>query len=71
MLQNVALALLVGLFTATGMLAACGAPTLAQCRLEAVSALPLDDPDSLDVRSVRQLATALKACSVTGVDGGL
>lgn len=43
----------------------CGGPSLLQCRLDAVSRLPLsavEDPDSLTVGDARTLARELKAC---------
>lgn len=44
------------------LMACVGSATLAECRLNAVSALPVHDPDSLSVGDVRELARALKAC---------
>lgn len=48
----------------------CGAPVLAECQLAAVSALPLQDPDALSLRDVRELARALKDCQAPAVDAG-
>ncbi len=52
-------ALLLALF-----FAGCGAgtPLLVQCRLTAVSKLPLDNPDALTVGQVKTLAADLKTC---------
>lgn len=52
-------------------LAGCGAstPLLVQCRLTAMSKLPLDNPDALTVGEVKQLASDLKDCQATP-DGG-
>lgn len=65
MLHRGPFALALALLTATG----CGSSAVAQCRLDAVSRLPLEDPDALSVGDVRQLATALKACTPVP-DGG-
>lgn len=59
-------------FFAAGIVAACGAPTLASCRVEAVAALPdhvLIEPESLSVSDVRELAERLRACNAQQ-DGG-
>lgn len=66
--------LLGALLFATG----CGAPSLLQCRLDAVSRLPLavvEDPDRLTLGDARELARGLKACQAAPVvtatpDGG-
>jgi uncharacterized lipoprotein YmbA len=53
------------------LLAGCGgSPLLVQCRLTAVSKLPLDNPDALTVGEVKQLATDLKACQGSPDGGG-
>jgi hypothetical protein len=54
------------------LLLSCGAstPLLVQCRLTAVSKLPLDNPDELTVGEVRALASDLKACQPRA-DGGV
>ena len=56
-------------------LSGCGGPTALQCRLDAVSRLPLsavEDPDSLTLGDVRALARELNAClpKVAVADGG-
>lgn len=53
-------------FLAAGLAAACVVPTVANCRIEAVAALPdrvLLDPDSVNLGDVRELATRLRACN--------
>lgn len=53
------------------LLFGCAAPALAECRLAAVAALPVHDPDALSVGDVRELAKALKACQApAGADAG-
>ncbi len=54
----------------------CGSPSLLQCRVDAVSRLPLrvvEDPDALTVGDVKALVTELKACrvDVAVADGGV
>jgi 3-keto-L-gulonate-6-phosphate decarboxylase len=39
-----------------------GTPLLVQCRLTAVSKLPLDNPDAITVGDVKTLAADLKTC---------
>jgi hypothetical protein len=54
-------------------LAGCGGPSTLQCRLDAVSRLPLsavEDPDSLTLGDVRTLATELRACRQEASDAG-
>ena len=53
----------LGFFFLAGIGAACGASTLAECELAAVRALPLDNPDAIDVRDARQLAARLVSCA--------
>ena len=67
MLKPILGGLVVGL-----TLSGCGGPSLLQCRLDAVSHLPLsavEDPDSLTLGDVRALATELRACRVQGDAG--
>ncbi len=50
----------------------CGSSSLVQCRLDAVSRLPLavtENPDALTLGDVKALAHDLKACRVP-TDGG-
>lgn len=64
--------IIVGCWVAAVYFVACGAPTLIQCRVEAVSLLPLeviDDPDTLTVGDAKQLAQRLKQCQPQQ-DGG-
>lgn len=49
--------------------AACTSPTVLQCQVEAVKALPLSDPDSLTLGQTRELARQLKACEPRGDAG--
>ena len=56
--------LLVGLIAA-----ACSAPTLVQCRVDALAVLPLDDPDAITVGDARRLVQRLKACEPRGDAG--
>lgn len=41
--------------------AACGGPTLLQCRVDAASGLPLE-PDQVSLGDVREVVRKLKAC---------
>ena len=64
--------LIVGCWAAAIYFVACGAPTLIQCRVDALSFLPLevlDDPDTLTVGDVKQLAQRLKQCEPRGDAG--
>lgn len=38
------------------------AQAIAKCELDAVKALPLDEPDTISVADVRHLGTRIKAC---------
>lgn len=61
------LSVLVG-FVGMRLLAGCGAPSLLQCRAEAVEMLPLD-PDTITLGDVREVARRVKACQARP-DGG-
>lgn len=53
-------------FCAAGFVAACGSTTVAQCRLEAAAALPveaIEDPDLLTFGDVHALAQRLHRCN--------
>lgn len=57
---------------AIAALSACSSPSALQCRLDAVSRLPLrvaEDPDTLTLGDVRALAEGLQACRVGGDAG--
>jgi hypothetical protein len=56
-------------FLGAGVIGACSAPALLQCRAEAVAALPLD-PDTITLGDVKEVARRVKACQAQG-DGGL
>ena len=56
---------LLGTLLVAAVAAACGGPSLLQCRLDAVSRLPLavvEDPDRLTLGDARELARGLNAC---------
>jgi hypothetical protein len=55
-------------FLAAGIAAACGSGTLLECRVQAVTALPLD-PDTITLGDVKEVARRVKACQQKP-DGG-
>jgi hypothetical protein len=55
-------------FLSAGVVAACGSPSLLQCRAEAVTALPLE-PDTITLGDVKEVARRVKACQARP-DGG-
>ena len=61
MLKEASIGAVIG-FVGILCLAHCASSTVAQCQLTAVSALPLDDPDSITVGEARALAIRLKEC---------
>jgi len=56
-------------FLGAGVIGACNAPSLLQCRVDAITALPLD-PDTITLGDVKEVARRVKACQARP-DGGL
>lgn len=60
---------LVAGFIVAALLPGCGGSAVLQCRLDAVSHLPLE-PDLITYRDVEQFVAKMKACQAHGDAGG-
>ncbi|OGR95487.1 MAG: hypothetical protein A2V88_15360 [Elusimicrobia bacterium RBG_16_66_12] len=67
MLRQITWGFVVG-YVGLCALASCGAPSLLQCRAEAVTALPLE-PDAITLGDVKEVARRVKACQAQGDAG--